>query len=306
MSNLSSMNIRRPLLVALIAGIVAAGASLFLNQHYLSSVSVLPATTKTSGAGLLATAGALGLGGVGNDETPYIEVLQSRWLAERLLTAPREFKMGWGLFGSSKPYKQSLLEYMDNPNMDRAVRLLPGIYSVNQDMKTGLLTIGVETRSPQLSQQVAQHAGQLLAEYVTERQQTKGGAKSRFIRKRIQELKTDALAAEAKFVQFLQSNRNYQTTTDPAIRLTGARLELELQTRRQVLTGLELSLEQALQQEKDDTPLVNILDPGHLPTEKSRPARALIVLLVMAVVGIATGVWDNRPWLRTWLTRDAV
>jgi len=173
-------------------------------------------------------------------------------------------------------------------------------------LKPAGISINVETRSPQLSQQVAQQAAQLLIEFVTTQQRTKGGAKARFVRQRVQDVEADIGRIEDTLRQFLQANRNYQTTTDPEVRLKGARLEFELQTKRQILIGLNVSLEQALQQEKDDTPLVNILDTGNLPIEKSRPGRAIIVLLVTAVTGIAMWTWDNRPELRAWLTRNRV
>jgi len=306
MGIVTAWKFKRAIKVAISAGLLAACASLFLHQYYKSTVTILPSTPKAGSGSLASAASALGLGVSTSDDISYLEVLQSRWLAERLLVAPREFKMGWGRFGKPKPYRQSLLNYLNDPNMDKAMEFLPKLYSQEQDLKSGVISINVETRSPQLSQQVAQQAAQLLIEFVTTQQRTKGGAKARFVRQRVQDVEADISRTEDTLRQFLQANRNYQTTTDPEVRLKGARLEFELQTKRQILIGLNVSLEQALQQEKDDTPLVNILDTGNLPIEKSRPGRAIIVLLVTAVAGIAMGTWDNRPELRAWLTRNPV
>jgi len=306
MGIVTTWKFKKAIKVAMFAGLLAACASLFLHQYYKSTVTILPSSPKTGSGSLASAASALGLGVSTSDDISYLEVLQSRWLAERLLVAPREFKMGWGRFGTPKPYRQSLLNYLNDPNMDKAKEFLPKLYSQEQDLKSGVISINVETRSPQLSQQVAQQAAQLLIEFVTTQQRTKGGAKARFVRQRVQDVEADIGRIEDTLRQFLQANRNYQTTTDPEVRLKGARLEFELQTKRQILIGLNVSLEQALQQEKDDTPLVNILDTGNLPIEKSRPGRAIIVLLVTAVTGIAMWTWDNRPELRAWLTRNRV
>jgi len=90
---------------------------------------------------------------------------------------------------------------------------------------------------------------------------------------------------------------NTSTSNNPAVRLEGARLEAELKLRQQVLTTLTLNYEQALLEEKNDMPILNILDEGDLPQEKSGPARSRMVLEGILLVGALTLLFEHRAWL---------
>jgi LPS O-antigen subunit length determinant protein (WzzB/FepE family) len=57
-------------------------------------------------------------------------------------------------------------------------------------------------------------------------------------------------------------------------------------------------------EEKNDIPIVNVLDPANLPMEKSKPKRSMIVLLAMVVAGSGSWLWLNREWLRAQLAAD--
>ena len=91
---------------------------------------------------------------------------------------------------------------------------------------------------------------------------------------------------------------SYQTSSDPAVRLRGTRLEAELRLRQQIVTSIAMNREQALLEEKNDIPILNMLDPGNLPIDKSKPARSSMVLLAMMMVGAGSWIWLNREWVR--------
>jgi len=57
---------------------------------------------------------------------------------------------------------------------------------------------------------------------------------------------------------------------------------------------LAMNREQALMEEKNDIPIVNILDVGNLPIEKSRPARFQFTILAFLVSVIAVLSWEFR------------
>ena len=110
--------------------------------------------------------------------------------------------------------------------------------------------------------------------------------------------------AEDVWRRFLEINRNYQSISDPAVRLKGARLESELRLRQQLVSTLALNREQALLEEKNDIPILSIMDAADLPSEKSRPTRSSIVIMIMILVGIGTWLWDNRVWVIEKLSFD--
>jgi hypothetical protein len=123
--------------------------------------------------------------------------------------------------------------------------------------------------------------------------------KALFAKERLVEARSELDNAENLFRLFLESNRNYVTSSDPAVRLKGNRLENELKLRTQLVGSLAVSFEQALMEEKNDMPILNVLDAGNLPIEKSRPGRSAIVMLSALLAGSAYGLWINRIWVLT-------
>ena len=142
-------------------------------------------------------------------------------------------------------------------------------------------------------------AEKLLEIFLQEKGHTRGGAKAAYAEARLAEARHEMDEAEILLKTFLEGNRNYLTSGDPGIRLKGARLETELRLRQQLVSTLSLNREQALLEEKNDIPILNVLDPGNLPIEKSKPSRAIMVLLSMVMVGLSGWFWSNWEWVRS-------
>jgi hypothetical protein len=65
-----------------------------------------------------------------------------------------------------------------------------------------------------------------------------------------------------------------------------------------------MNREQALLEEKNDIPILNVLDPGNLPIDKSKPSRSVMVLMALILVGSGSWIWLNREWVRASLLTD--
>lgn len=118
-----------------------------------------------------------------------------------------------------------------------------------------------------------------------------------FTAQRIKEAEIATSLAEKESEDFLEAHRNFATSNDPAVRIKGARLEAELKLRQQVFTTLTLNYEEALLEEKNDMPILNVLDEGDIPIDKSGPARTHFVLSwVFLVIGLSLLV-EHRVWL---------
>ncbi len=230
---------------------------------------------------LAAAAAAFGVsvpGGEGNDAN-FVDILNSRWLREQLLQTNFQYHARSWRFGAEQLHVGTLYDYLGARNMDRAVMALNEVLLTSRDLKSKVITLSAETKSPDLSQQVVQRAGKLLETFLQEKGRTRGGAKAIFAEARLADARGEMDQAEEAFRRFLESNRNYQSSGDPAVRLKGTRLENELRLRQQLVTTLAMNREQALLDEKSDIPILNVLDPGNLPIDKSRPSRSVLVLL---------------------------
>ena len=302
-------NLKRPLQWAFAAGMVVAVSSLFLPNYYKSEARFLPVESKGIGGnlgGLANAAAAFGVSVPGSDgnDANFVDVLNSRWLREQLLHTEFEYRIRSWRFGSERQERGTLFAYVDERNMDRAVRELGAMLSASRDLKSKVITLTAETRSPELSQQMVQRAGRLLEKFLLEKGRTRGGAKAAFAEARLAEARKEMDMAEEAFRRFLEVNRSYQGSADPAVRLKGGRLETELRLRQQLVTTLAMNREQALLEEKNDIPILNILDPGNLPIDKSRPSRASLVLGVMFLVGSTSLGWTYRKQLMTLLRAE--
>ena len=289
---------KTPLRNGLVAGVVVAVITLFIPDTYKSEVRILPADTRSSsgGGGMAAAAAAVGVAIPGQDssDAAYVDIIKSRWMQKNLIQATYRFRTRSFLLLPWTSREETLYQFFGASSMDKAVGKLKNLVTVSRDFKTKLITVAVETPSPELSQQMAQNVTRALEGFVKEKAQTRGGNKATFTAERLREAQGDYARSEKDFKEFLDAHRNYNTSSEPGIRLTGLRLENSLKLRQQVLTTLTLNYEQALLEEKNDMPILNTLDAGDLPTEKSGPSRSLLMVSALIVAGLATHVMARK------------
>ncbi|MDP2815103.1 MAG: hypothetical protein Q8O19_00305 [Rectinemataceae bacterium] len=296
------LGLKRPLQISFGVALVTAAITLFMPNYYRSEARILPVESKGAGGlgGLASAAAAFGMAVPGGDSTDAnsVDILNSRWMRESLLKSEFTFKQRTWRFGAEQTRTQTLYDYLEAKNMDRAIQEMGTVCSAFRDLKSKVLTLSAETLSPELSQQVVQRAARLLEAFVQEKGRTRGGYKAAFAEARLKEARGEMATAEEDFRKFLDGNRNYQISTEPSVRIRGARLEAELKLRQQLVMTLAMSREQALMDEKNDMPILNVLDAGNLPIDKSRPGRAAIVRLAFILSLASAWAWLNREWIK--------
>lgn len=302
-------SLKKPIIWAFAAGLLTALVTLFLPNYYRSEARLLPVESKGIGGnlgGLASAAAAFGVSVPGGDSTDanFVDVLNSRSLKEQLLRTEFQYHTRSWRFGAERLETGTLYAYVDEKNMDRAVKEVGSVVSASRDLKSKVITLSAETKSPELSQLIVQRAGKLLETFLQEKGRTRGGAKAAFAEARLAEARREMDEAEDTLRRFLEGNRNVQTSGDPSVRLKGSRLETELRLRQQLVSAIAMNREQALLEEKNDIPILNMLDPGNLPIDKSKPSRSVMVLLAMLLVGAGGWVWLNRGWVRERLLAD--
>jgi uncharacterized protein involved in exopolysaccharide biosynthesis len=288
-----------PALHGCLAGLVAAGGALLLPNRYRSEVRILSDAGHAGGGSLQRT-------GVWAPTAPpetfgsredgptviYADILRSRRLAEQLLLQSYDYR--WRRFGRPRQARGTLMAYLGATQLDRAVGPLHRLLTVQRDAKSGQLTIAAETRSPDLSQQVARKAAEVLKDVLVDLSQMGGRNKARFTLDRLEEVRATYAGLSRDFLAFQEGNRDWESSPSPAVRFRGARLKEQMDLWRQVVTNLTLNHEQALLEAQNDTQTLLLLDPGHLPVEKSGPARALMVFTAAAAVGAGSWAARNR------------
>lgn len=290
--------LRLPAKVGFICAVLTAVYSISKPNYYRSEARIMPVESRASnGLGNLASAAAaFGVvipAGEGVDAN-FVDILNSRWLREALLRSQYTFKAKSWRFGSDRQYKTTLIEFMHAENMDQAIGVSRQMFVASRDVKTRMLLVAAETVSPELSMQVVKRAVGLLEEFVQEKGRTRGGYKANFAEARLSEARAELADAEERASVFFSANKNYLGSFDPEVRLRGTRLEAELKLRQQVVLTLAVNREQALLEEKNDIPILTVLDLPNLPFEKSGPTRSVFVLMGFLVGGGICWCWQNR------------
>jgi hypothetical protein len=294
-------SLRRPAFVALKAGLAVAGLSLLLPNQYRSEARILSDTGHAGGSTAMRT-------GVwapsAPPETPgsredgptviYADILRSRRLAEQLLLGQYDYSCRRWRFGKPLRVRGTLLDYLGAPSLDRGMGALMGMMAVQRDLKSGLLTIRVEARAPELAKEVVNRATAGLGAIVVELSQTAAVNKARFTLARLEEVKGRYAELGRAFQRFQDTNRTWEKSPAPNIRFQGTQMKEELDLWRQVVTNLTLNHEQALLEAQNDTQTLLLMDPGNLPVEKSKPARSLMVFAAVCMAGVGSWVYLNR------------
>lgn len=284
----------------LMAAVLAAAATLLMTNQYTATATLLP-QVQSRGNGLGAGLAMLGLGGGGGLEAlgdqqglREMSILQSRWMATQLLSSRFTFSYKTWYFGSPKPVDGTLYAFLEAKDTDQAVKILDKWIDPSRDLKSGLITLKVQAPSPELAQQISARALGLLDEFLQRETRAEGAQRAKFYQDRLADVQGQASQAEQKLAQFAGRNVNYFSSPSPDVRLEGARLEADLQGKRQLVASMNMSVQQAMVDENNDIPVLSVLDQPVAPSQKSGPHRSLIVLAVL--VAVTAGMWLKRHW----------
>ncbi|HBC47996.1 MAG TPA: hypothetical protein DEO84_06725 [candidate division Zixibacteria bacterium] len=258
---------------------------LLLKNQYTSSASILP----TGASGISSelkdlAAGSLGELGLGSsNEAPenssalFPNVLNSRLISEKILKRTYSFNY------KSKPISLTLEDYIGQSNLDRTIRKLSKLVDISTDKKTGVISLSVTTEYPEFSAAIVHAYLEELDDYNIHHRQSTASENEKFTARRLEEIKLELAAAEDTLRSFKQANLNYLVSSDPLLQLELSRLQRELDLKASLYLTLAQQNEMAKVDAVKDIPVVQVLDRGSIPLEKSSPHRSYY--LAFALLG---------------------
>jgi hypothetical protein len=294
--------LRKPLKVGLAAAAFTLAASLMSPDYYQSGVMILPrGAGGISLASLVATTGLLGGGGALSgidEEAHYADIVQSRWMAEKLLKSTYQFSYRPWAFARVQERRETLEQFLDARAPRRhegALRKVSKWVHTDRNPKTGVLSIDSLAPSPELAQQLADKATHLLDEALRTRVMDSGSARALFARQRLEEARLEEDKARAAMEAYARNHVNFAQSLDPGIRFKGERLADQLALRRQMVVTLTMGQEQAELDARSTVAVLSWLDDAYLPLEKARPRRGLLMAFLAFLAGSAgTLAWRER------------
>ena len=191
---------------------------------------------------------------------------------------------------------------------DDCMKILANLVTLTVNDKEGYITLSASMPEPVAAAQLAYKVQVLLQKYVTEFKIEKARANLEFIEERYADAKSEFERKQEELAEFRDANRNFASAV---AKTTEERLSNEYAVVLGVYSELAKQREQANIQVKEDTPIFAVVEPVTVPTERSKPKRALIcvaftflggfcgvgLVLVLPFLAQVSGAKRLRKWL---------
>ena len=273
----------------LAAMIVMATVMIFTPNQYTSHASILPSGKSSGISGLMGLASNFGFGGAGsadeNSSALYPSILNSDLVRDGVLDQTYEIS-------SEGPDKEIRLnEYFEqeDPNQLRAALSRQTLISTHK--KLGIVRLRVETTNRYLSQEILREYICQLEDYLNNKRRSRANENQTYLSNQLLTRSAELREAEDRLEQFMKSNRNWATSTDPELNLTLGRLKREVRLATETNLLLTQQMELARLEAQKDIPIVRLLDTPSLPTTKSGPSRTVNTIFAGLTAFILMSVW---------------
>lgn len=164
--------------------------------------------------------------------------------------------------------------------------------SINVNDKEGYIALSFTSMEPKLSAEVVQTAQKLLQKYITEFKLQKVQSNLEFIESSYAEAKRNFEEKQAELARFRDGNKSLYSAM---AKTQEEKLTSEYNLLLNVYTELAKQREQAKIAVTETTPILTVIKPTIIPTEKSGPKRA-IMLVGFLFLGLIAGI----GWILGW------
>lgn len=282
---------RRLLIAAVVLGAMSITAVVMVltPNSYRSYASILPSGSRDQLSGLMEIAGQFGVGSMGsadeNSSSLYPSILRSDLVRDGVLGKPYE------VTDESGASSLALHEYFETEDPSELRAALSKSTSINEDKKLGIIKLNVETIHPELSQAVLHEYLTQLETYLGTKRRSQARENEAYLVVQQKARGEELRQAENSLQQFMQVNRNWNSSSDPQLQTELARFKRVLDVRAKTYLLLTQQLELARLEVQKDIPIVRVLDEPSLPTLKSGPRRTFTTLLVGCLTFLLVVTW---------------
>ena len=277
---------------AIVASSVALAGILILlviPRRYTSTASFVVEAAPTAGlSSAMAIISQLNPNLAGGDSPKfYVDLIRSRPVLEHLLElVPRDE------CDNSAP--RPLLEVIDpagkspNERLANGIETLRGRVTSGYDLRTGVITVGIEAECPELARELADSLVASVNSFNIDRRQTRAKLRREFSEKQALQADSALHRAEDELSAFQSANRIMET---PRLALESERLRRRVSERDEVAAALRRDASTARLEEINSIPALTIIEPPNIPIRASFPKRriwGLAILLLAAAIGLVS------------------
>jgi len=216
------------LVLATLAIMILTAAGLFcLPNSYTSEASILPSGTKDNYSALREISG-IGNPAVAIDENSSVlfpQILRSRQIGEAVIG--HEYKIN----EDGQEQRLTLKDYFETEIPSYLLVNLKRITTIATDKKTGIITLAIETKYPELSQAIAGQFLDRLEHFNLYKRQSSAKQSAAYLERELSRHEHELAAAEDALEEYQMSNRDWDITRDPEILKTINRMKRDITAR---------------------------------------------------------------------------
>lgn len=175
------------------------------------------------------------------------------------------------------------------------VNIISTSLSLIVNNKDGYVSIYANMQEPLLAAELVEKGQELLQKYITEFKIEKVASNLRFVEKSYEESKRSFEYKQAELAQFRDANKDF---TSAVAKTKEEKLTSEYNLLLNIYSEIAKQKEQAKIALTETTPILTVIEPVIVPTEKSKPSRVMM-LLVYTLLGliIGSGVVFSVPFI---------
>jgi uncharacterized protein involved in exopolysaccharide biosynthesis len=281
-------------LIASVVGVMTVLAviySLILPEYFKSTATLLPETEKSKLAGLGNLSELASLAGVSTGEVSltklYPTIIKSESVLKNVIYAQyhtNKFKDPVNLIQFWE-----IEEKTPERAYEAALKALSKGLDVSMDLKTGVVSLSIETREPQLSADILNNTTSELDRFIRTKRTTNASEERKWIEGRLVEVKGDLEKSERVLKEFRENNR--RVIDSPQLLMEQDRLIREVQINSTLYIELKKQYELAKIEEIKNIPIINVMDPARPATRKDRPHRTTIVLTLFSLSFLGSALY---------------
>lgn len=230
---------------------------------------------------------AVGGGDASQSPAFYVDLLKSRPLLSSVAEQQYRIRTDKGVRTGNLAELYGIRH--NNPEVvrSRVVNRLKGQINPNVSARTGVITISVWAKYPELAVQIARNVLDEVNVFNLNNRQQTASAERAFIEKRLADAQSQLSNAENNLQVFLTENRDFRSS--PTLTLEFDRLNRAVASRQSLYNALATSYEQAKIEEVRDLPVITVLEPPELPIEPD-PRGGKRKTLLGLIIGLFAGI----------------
>lgn len=190
-----------------------------------------------------------------------------------------------GKSGNTLPSDSSSLQSLTSKEKG-VVKIVNTNLALSVNNKDGYISISSTMPEPLLAAELTQRGLELLQKYITEFKIEKVTSNMQFIEKSFEDSKRNFESKQSELARFRDANKSFSSAV---AKTHEEKLISEYTLLLSLYTELAKQKEQAKIAVTETTPILTVIEPVIVPIEKSKPSRAMM-LLIYTFLGLIIGV----------------